>query len=85
MHSIDMAAAWTPEQLWGWHSARRSVSDALAALDEVGAALLPLIADTEWQAEGVRALHVEIESFSAQCASAAATLRARLWELEAAA
>lgn len=84
MYSTEIANDWAPEQIWGWHAARRFINDAIEALEDAGVALVPLIADTDWQAKGVRKLHETIESVTAECASAESSLRVRLWELEAA-
>jgi len=84
MYSTEIANDWAPEQIWGWHAARRFVNEAIEALEDAGVALVPLVADTDWQAKGVRKLHETIASLTAECASAESALRVRLWELEAA-
>lgn len=84
MYSTEIAGDWAPEQIWGWHAARRFVNDAIEALEDAGVLLVPLIADTDWQAAGVRKLNATIDGFAVQCASAESSLRLRLWELEAA-
>lgn len=83
MFSIDIAQGWSSEQLWCWYGARRALTEAITALEEAGIALVPLIADTEWRADGVQALNETIEGFSGRCASETSALRPRLWELEA--
>lgn len=84
MYSTEIANDGAPEQLWGWHAARRFVNDAMEALEDAGVALVPLVSDTEWHADGVRKLHEAIEGFREQCAAAESSLRMRLWELESA-
>ncbi|WP_460798004.1 hypothetical protein [Microbacterium sp. GXF0217] len=83
MYSTEIANDWAPEQIWGWHTARRFVDDAIEALEDAAVALVPLVADTDWQAKGVRKLHETIESMTAECAAEESALRLRLWELEA--
>lgn len=84
MYEIDIAQTWTPHQEFCWYAARRCVSDAIAALEEVGAALLSLTEDTRWQADGVRALNATMTTFSDGSAVGASALRTRIWELEVA-
>ena len=83
MYSTEIAGDWAPDQIWGWYAARRFVNDAIEALEQAGVALAPLVADTDWQAKGVRKLHETIESMSAEGAAGESSLRMRLWELEA--
>ena len=59
------------------------MSEAISALEEAGAALLPLVAASDWQAEGVRALHELIIGLQDRADSEVAQLDSRLWEIEA--
>lgn len=81
MYDVDIARSWTPDELWARFAAERAIDDAIAALEEAGASLAPLIADTDWRAQGVRALHEELRAFSTGAAAEITQLRSRLWEL----
>lgn len=83
MYSVDLAGASAPESLWARIAAREAVSAAIAHLDDVGAGLLPLRAQSDWQAEGVRALHVLLDDLSARVGAEVGRLQARLWEIDA--
>lgn len=85
MLNFIAAEAWTSQSLWDLACARRAVADAIDALEDAGAALMPLVGDSEWQAEGVRALHELIVEFRARAASDIGELRSRLWEIDASA
>lgn len=83
MLNFIAAEAWASESLWVWHCARRAVADAIDALDDAGAALLPLVEASHWQADGVRALHELIVELRARTASDGGALHSRLWEIDA--
>jgi hypothetical protein len=83
MYDIAIAEAWASEQLWALYAAIGAVDDAIAALEEAGAGLLPLIADSEWASDGVRALHELLNDIKDRSASEIAQLGDRIWELEA--
>lgn len=85
MFTYDSAEAWTSDALWAWFSAQQSVSEAISALEDAGAALLPVAAASDWQAKGVRALHELIIGLQNEAAAEVAQLSSRLWEIEAAA
>ncbi len=83
MFNIDAAGAWSSDNLWAWYSARRAVCEAISALEDTGASLLPLVAESDWQAEGVRALHELIIDLKDRTAGECAQLGSRLWEIDA--
>lgn len=83
MLNITAAEPWASEALWAWSCARRAVCDAIGALEDAGAALQPLIDDSEWHAEGVRALHELIVELRARTVSEIDELRSTLWEIDA--
>ncbi len=83
MLNIIAAEAWSSDALWSWYCARDALNDALAALEDAGAGLLPLIERTEWHAKGVMALHELIIESRARTASEIGELGARLSEIEA--
>ncbi|GAA1539431.1 hypothetical protein HD600_001149 [Microbacterium ginsengiterrae] len=85
MLDITAADGWTSEALWTLYAARRALTDAIAAAESAGAALLPLIGATEWQADGVRALHELIVALRARTAAEIGELNTRMWEIDAAA
>lgn len=75
------AEAWSSDALWSWFSAQRAVLDAIVALEDAGAALLPLIDTTRWHAQGVMALHELIIETRARTASELGELHTRAWEI----
>ena len=85
MFTYDAAGVWTSDNLWAWFSAQNSVSEAISALEDAGASLLLLVAASEWQAEGVRALHELIVELKDRTGAECAQLGSRLWEIEASA
>ncbi|WP_309104020.1 hypothetical protein [Microbacterium sp.] len=82
MYAIDIAQTGSSEALWAWFAAGREVDEALSELDAAGAALVPLVAETDWHADGVRALHTLLEDLRRQTESERGRLSARQWELE---
>lgn len=74
--------AWTSEALWAWYSARHAVEEAIVALEDAGSALLPLIEQSQWHAQGVMALHELIGELRARAASEIGELNSRLWEID---
>lgn len=83
MFTYDAAGAWTSDNLWAWFSAQRAISEAISALEDAGASLLPLVAASDWQAEGVRALHQLIIELKDRAAAETGQLSSRLWEIDA--
>lgn len=83
MLNIDSAGAWTSDNLWAWFSARRAVCDAISALEDAGASLLPLVAESDWHADGVRALHELIIELKDRATAETGQLGSRLWEIDA--
>ena len=83
MLNIIAADGWASEALWTWFSARRAVDEAIAALEDAGSGLLPLVEASDWQAEGVRALHALIIDLKERTTVEVGVARSRLWELDA--
>ena len=83
MLNIVAAEAWASDALWSWYSAQRAVRDAIAELEDAGAALLPLIDASQWHAEGVMALHELIVEARARTVAEIGELSGRLYEIEA--
>lgn len=83
MLNVIAADAWGSDAVWSWYCARHAVGDAIVALEDAGAALLPLIDQSDWHAEGVRALHELILELRARTASEVGELSGRLWEIDA--
>ncbi|MDP3950124.1 hypothetical protein [Microbacterium sp.] len=84
MLNIIAAESWSSEALWKWFSAQRAVNEAIAALEDAGAGLLPLVEASDWQADGVRALHALIIELKDRTTIEVGVLGSRLWELDAA-
>ncbi|MGO2746958.1 hypothetical protein [Microbacterium sp.] len=82
MLNVIAADGWSSDALWAWYCAQRALREAAAVLEDAGTALVPLIADSEWQAKGVMALHELIVEMRARTASEVGELSARLWEIE---
>jgi hypothetical protein len=82
MLNVVAAEAWSSDALWFWYSAQRALRDAIAELEDAGAALMPLIDASEWHAQGVMALHELIVEERARTAAEIGDLSARLWEIE---
>lgn len=83
MFNYEAAEAWTSDNLWAWFCAQRSISEAVSALEDAGASLLPLVTASDWQAEGVRALHELIIELKDRATAEAGQLSSRLWEIDA--
>lgn len=62
--------------------AERAIDEAIAALEDAGVALTPLLDETDWQSRGVRALNEELRTIATGVAAEIAQLRSRVWELE---
>ncbi|MEW1974076.1 hypothetical protein AB0301_03180 [Microbacterium profundi] len=84
MLNIIAASSPASDDLWRWFLAQRAVNEAIAALDDAGAGLLPLVEASDWQADGVRALHALIIDLRDRATAELGVLNSRLWELEAA-
>lgn len=82
MYSFAIAGAGSSDALWAWIVARREIESAIAALDEAGAALLTLVADSDWQSDGVRALHALLSDLRSRASAELASLFERERELE---
>lgn len=82
MYSFAMAGAGSSEALWAWFAARREIESAIAALDEAAAALVALVADSDWQSDGVRALHALLSDLRSRASAQIASLSERARELE---
>ncbi|MGY1550324.1 hypothetical protein ACW5CM_00910 [Microbacterium sp. A588] len=82
MFTYDMAVAPATGTLLEWISAIRAVQKAISALEDVGASLIPLLYESEWQADGVRRLHELIVQLKAGTAAEAGDLGIRLWEIQ---
>lgn len=85
MHTFTIAASGTSVDTWACLQAAQSVNDAIASLDAAGAALIGLTTDTEWSADGVRALNMKLESFQTRASTETGRLQTRVHEIERAA
>lgn len=83
MLNIIAADAWTSDALWAWYCARGALSDAIAELETAGAALGPLVEETQWHAQGVLALHELVIELRARTAAEVGELNGRLFEVDA--
>lgn len=65
-----------------WVLAFSAVEQAISALEDAGAALTPLIYESEWQAAGVRSLHELIIELMTRTAVEVGEVGTRLWEIK---
>jgi hypothetical protein len=83
MFNIESPAAF---ELTGtgleWFRAFTAVEEAIGTLEDAGAALNPLIYESEWQANGVRALHELIIELKTRTAIEIGELGTRFWEIK---
>lgn len=65
-----------------WVLAYSAVEEAISALEDAGAALIPLIYESEWQAAGVRSLHQLILDLKTRTVAEIGEAGARHWEIK---
>lgn len=65
-----------------WVLGFRALEEGISELEDAGAALIPLIYDSEWQAAGVRSLHELIVELKTRTAVEISELGIRLWEIK---
>ncbi|MFY9714511.1 MAG: hypothetical protein WAK00_13650 [Microbacterium sp.] len=82
MYSFAIAGAGSSEALWAWVAARREIESAIAALDVAVADLMTLAEDSDWQSDGVRALHALLADLGSRASAEIASLFERERELE---
>ncbi|WP_102193504.1 hypothetical protein [Microbacterium aurantiacum] len=82
MYSFAIAGAGSSEALWAWIAARREIESATAALDVAVAGLQTLAEDSDWQSDGVRALHALLSDLRSRASAELASLFERERELE---
>lgn len=82
MYEIDALSPGYPGGLWPRIAAARALAEAIEALQDAGTALLPLLADSDWQADGVRALHDLITELLDAGAAEVGVLLARQGEVD---
>ncbi|MGP6169929.1 hypothetical protein ACTU6V_01820 [Microbacterium sp. A204] len=82
MLNFIAADALASDALFACCSAQRALRDAIAAHEEAAAALVPLIADSEWHAKGVMALHELLIDLRARTAGEVGELENRLHEVQ---
>lgn len=82
MLDVIAADAWTSDALFTWYAAQADVQDAIAALDAAGAALVPLVDASDWQAKGVQSLHTLLVDLTDRAGAETGELTSRLWEIQ---
>jgi len=82
MHSFTIAESGTSADAWACLQASSAVDEAISALNAAGAGLVGLTVDTEWQADGVRALHERLVAFQSTAGVEVGRLSSRAWELD---
>ena len=83
MHSFTHAEAYASDAFWAWVTARRDIDAAITALESAGAALVALVDESDWQSDGVRALHELLGRVQDGTGSEIGGLQVRARELEA--
>jgi hypothetical protein len=83
MHSFTMAGPQTSVDVWTWYQAAREVRNAIEIMEDVAAMLSGLLADTEWEAAGVRALRDALRGVQSASRAELGELHARSAELDA--
>ncbi|KJQ52861.1 hypothetical protein [Microbacterium sp. SA39] len=83
MYSFTQAEAFSPDGLSAWFSARQEIDAAIGALESAGVALMRLVDDSDWQSDGVRALHEQLRQFQSRAGVELGSLQARESEVEA--
>lgn len=82
MFNIISSGLWSSEATWVAFSARQRVQEAITALEEASAALVPLISASQWHAQGVMALHELICDLRARAVSEVGVLEIRVAEID---
>lgn len=81
MYSFTTADCWSSEGLWSRLVAGREIRAALDAVEDAAGALHVLASDADWQAQGVRALHVLLVELQERAEVVMAGLYVRDWEV----
>lgn len=85
MHSfIHAEGRFGSAELLAWMSACQDVRTAVAALESAGADLIPIIDASNWQSDGLRALHALLMRLRDDTGRELGRLSIREWELKGA-
>ncbi|MDQ0727735.1 hypothetical protein [Microbacterium sp. W4I20] len=82
MYSFANVDTVSTDELLACFAAARLIEAAIGALERAGAALVPLIDDSDWQSEAVRSLHGILLLFTDRTRVEIGGLRLRQSELE---
>lgn len=82
MYATDIAQGGASESLGAWFAAGRALDRALDAFETAGAALSGVVAETDWHADGVRALHTALGDLLSHIEVEHGRVAGRQWELE---
>lgn len=82
MHPLMRSETGTVDDPWARLAAIRELRSAMGSLDDACAALVGLVADTNWQSDGVRALHELLEETRRLANGYAWVLRGQAGKLE---
>lgn len=82
MYSFTMSEAGASDVVWNAVCAAQELDVAIEAMEEVAAAFSGLVHDTQWQADGVRALRERIASHLAASESEIGALHTRAAEVD---
>lgn len=83
MYSLALTPGVGSGTFWTWMLVSREIGAAISVLEEAGAALVPLVDETDWQSSGLRALHGLLGGLRDGTGAEIGQLRVREWELGA--
>lgn len=83
MYSLAQHHAIASDASWVWMLTSREVGTAISVLEDAGAVLVSLVDASDWQSEGLRALHELLARLREESGVESGHLRVRQWELNA--
>lgn len=83
MYSLAQHHAIASDASWVWMLTSREVGTAISVLEDAGAVLVSLVDASDWQSEGLRALHELLARLREESGVEIGHLRVRQWELNA--
>lgn len=83
MYSLAQHHAIASDASWVWMLTSREVGTAISVLEDAGAVLVSLVDASDWQSEGLRALHDLLVRLREESGVESGHLWVRQWELNA--
>lgn len=81
MHTFEIVGTGASDAAWARSQALREIRAAVDAVNAAAAVLVRLTVDTEWDSDGVRALHQALVEFAGRTSAEEAALQDREHEL----